>query len=471
MPWSSWSAVCPTAARAEWLRSAGGRRRRQPGLVAQAPGVRATVAPLKRRRASVPYAELHCHSNFSFLDGASHPEELAEEATRLGLEALALTDHDGFYGVVRFAEAAREVGLPTVFGAELTVGRPGPPPAGEPDPAASTWWSLARDPAGYARLARALSRAQMAGEKGAPRITDAELAELARGDHWLVLTGCRKGAVPAALVATGPAAAGHALDRLVAGSARDNVVVELWDHGDPLDSARNDALAELAVRRGVDLVATNNVHYATPARRRLATALAAVRARRSLDEIDGWLPGGARRSPAVRRRAGPAVRPLSRAWCSGRPSSGRSCAFDLALVAPNLPPFPCPPGLDEMAYLRRLAERAPSAAATAPARTHRSDRHCSAGMDPDRPRARRDRARSGSPATSSSCGTSSQFCRRDDISARGGGRRPTARSATPSASPKPMPCGSACCSSGSCRPSATARPTSTSTSRATGAKR
>ncbi len=66
---------------------------------------------LTRRPSPVPYAELHCHSNFSFLDGASHPEELAEEAARLGLEALALTDHDGFYGVVRFAEAARAIGL------------------------------------------------------------------------------------------------------------------------------------------------------------------------------------------------------------------------------------------------------------------------------------------------------------------------------------------------------------------------
>ena len=56
---------------------------------------------------SVPYAELHCHSNFSFLDGASHPEELVTEAARLGLEALALTDHNGLYGIVRFAEAAR----------------------------------------------------------------------------------------------------------------------------------------------------------------------------------------------------------------------------------------------------------------------------------------------------------------------------------------------------------------------------
>src|SRR5438094_6227075 len=75
-----------------------------------------------RRRGAVPYAELHCHTNCSFLDGASHPEELVEEAARLGLEALALTDHDGMYGVVRFAEAAKVVGMPTVFGAELTLG-------------------------------------------------------------------------------------------------------------------------------------------------------------------------------------------------------------------------------------------------------------------------------------------------------------------------------------------------------------
>ena len=80
----------------------------------------ASTAP----RRGVPYAELHCHSSFSFLDGASHPEELAEEAARLGLEALALTDHDGFYGVVRFAEAARAVGLPTASGAEATLANP-----------------------------------------------------------------------------------------------------------------------------------------------------------------------------------------------------------------------------------------------------------------------------------------------------------------------------------------------------------
>ena len=63
----------------------------------------------------VPYAELHAHSAFSFLDGASQPEEMVAEAVRLGLSALAITDHDGLYGVVRFAEAARDAGLDTVW--------------------------------------------------------------------------------------------------------------------------------------------------------------------------------------------------------------------------------------------------------------------------------------------------------------------------------------------------------------------
>src|ERR1043165_1050486 len=105
------------------------------------------------------YAELHCHSNFSFLDGASHPEELAEEAVRLGLAALAITAHDGFYGVVRFAEAARAVALPTVFGSELTLGSR-KIPNGIPDPPGEHLIVLAQGPVGYARLAQAMREAR-----------------------------------------------------------------------------------------------------------------------------------------------------------------------------------------------------------------------------------------------------------------------------------------------------------------------
>ncbi len=310
----------------------------------------------RRDRGSTPYAELHCHSNFSFLDGASHPEELAEEAARLGLEALALTDHDGFYGIVRFAEAATALGVPTVFGTELTLDLPRRSQQGIADPEGRHLVVLARDPDGYARLSRAASAAHMAaGEKGVPKASLADLAE-AHGGRWQVLTGCRKGTVPAALVAGGPAAAARELARLVDAFGRENVAVELWDHGDPLDSARNDALVALAMRARVDVVATNNVHYATAARRPLATALAAVRARRSLDDLDGWLPAAA--TACLRSGADQARRFARYPGVVERAAEiGRACAFDLRLVAPNLPDYPVPPGHTEMSWLRELTLR------------------------------------------------------------------------------------------------------------------
>jgi error-prone DNA polymerase len=170
-----------------------------------------------------------------------------------------------------------------------------------------------------------------------------------------VLTACRKGTVPAALVEHGPAAAGRELHRLVEAFGRDRVVVELWDHGDPLDSARNDALAELAARHEVACIATGNVHYATPAHRPLATALAAVRARRSLDELDPWLPAA---GAAHLRSGAEMVRRFARypGAVERAVEIGRAAAFDLALVAPSLPPFPCPEGHTEMSYLRQIVE-------------------------------------------------------------------------------------------------------------------
>src|SRR3954469_9233854 len=173
------------------------------------------VPQVQRRKGSVPYAELHCHSNFSFLDGASHPEELAETAARLGLSAVAITDHDGFYGVVRFAEAARELDIRTVFGAELSLELPGPQ-HGEPDPHGRHLLVLARGPQGYARLSRTISEAHFrGGEKGRPVYDLEEVAANLR-DHALVLTGCRKGHVPAALLEHGPQQARQELDRLIA---------------------------------------------------------------------------------------------------------------------------------------------------------------------------------------------------------------------------------------------------------------
>ncbi len=306
---------------------------------------------LPRPHPGVPYAELHTHSAFSFLDGAATPEEIVEEAARLGLRAVALTDHNGLYGVVRFAEAARELGMRTVFGAELTLADTARTES--PDPPGPHLLVLARGPEGYRRLSRQLAAAHLAGgQKGRPRYDYDALTEAA-GGHWQILTGCRKGHVRQALSAGGPEAAADALADLVDRFGREQVSVEVTRHGHPLDDERNAALADLARRFGVGVVATTGAHFATPERGRLASAMAAIRARQSLDEAAGWLAplGGSH------LRSGEEMARLF-AHCpqvvTAAAELGERCAFELALIAPQLPPFDVPPGHNEDSWLREL---------------------------------------------------------------------------------------------------------------------
>jgi error-prone DNA polymerase len=284
------------------------------------------------------------------LDGASSPAELAAEAARRELAALAITDHDGMYGVPQFAQAAARFGLRTVFGAELTLGAG---QRGEPDPAGRHLLVLARSASGYRRLCSVISAAQLAGgQKGRPSYSVESLAE-AHGGEWAVLTGCRKGHVPAALAAGGPAAAQKELRWLTGMFGAENVFVELACRNDPCDDERNDALFDLAASQGLGVVAAGNVHYATPGQSRLAGALAAIRARRSLEEMDGWLPGagsaylrsGAEMAALLRRYPGVAGRTVSLAL---------ECAFDFRAVAPQLPDFPVPAGHTQASWLRAL---------------------------------------------------------------------------------------------------------------------
>jgi error-prone DNA polymerase len=340
-------------------------------------------------------AELHCHSSYSFLDGASSPADLVCEAAVRGLSALAITDHDGMYGVPQFAQAAARlrdggIRLGTVFGAELSldlarraavagprsrVNRPGArrssargaapltgtrpagtPRAGVPDPEGRHLLVLARDPEGYRRLCRVISAAQLAGgEKGLPIYDEPALAGVHDG-HWVILTGCRKGAVPAALAARGPDAAAGELARLIDAFGRENVKVELTVGNQPGDDERNDALTALAAAAGLDTIATGNVHYAAPADARLAQALAAIRARFSLDEMDGWLaPSG---GGYLRSAAEMAAR-LSRypGVIERTEELAAECAFDFHVIAPRLPDFGVPDGHTEASWLRELVAR------------------------------------------------------------------------------------------------------------------
>src|SRR5215211_3904441 len=134
-------------------------------------------APGAPRHASVPYVELHSHSAYSFLDGASHPEELAVRAAELGYPALALTDHDGVYGSLEFAYAARAVGVRAITGAEATLAD------------GSHLTLLVETPRGYANLCRLLTAAH-ARERLNPGLEPGLLADLNEG--LVCLSGCAR---------------------------------------------------------------------------------------------------------------------------------------------------------------------------------------------------------------------------------------------------------------------------------------
>lgn len=320
------------------------------------------------RQPVVPYAELHAHSSFSFLDGASPPKDLVEEAITLGLTGLALTDHNGLYGAASFAEeaqlAARKdpaAALLTVYGAELSIGLSAPP-LGVADPAATHLLVLARGAAGYHKLAAAITEGQLAGgQKGRPLYDIEQLADAAAGD-WVVLTGCRKGTVRQALAghnragqnrADREAHAARELQTLVELFGADNVLVELTHHGHPGDDDTNLALALLAQQHGLPTVATGGVHYASARQAPLADALAAVRARRSLDQIDPYLPA----TGAARLRSGAAMaRRFARfpGAVTRTVPLARELAFPLRAATPKLPKLDVPAGHTQMSWLRQL---------------------------------------------------------------------------------------------------------------------
>jgi error-prone DNA polymerase len=206
------------------------------------------------------YVELHCHSAYSFLDGASLPEELALRAAELGYPALALTDHDGLYGSLEFAHAAKAFGLRALTGAELTLLD------------GSHVTLLVETPRGYANLCRLITEAHAA-KRLEPRLDPARLEE--RNEGLVCLSGCAR----SGLAVRHP----NAVAPLARAFGRDRFYVELQRPYLRGDARRNAELRALARELGLRTIATGNVHAHHPRRTRLQDALVAVKHRTSLE--------------------------------------------------------------------------------------------------------------------------------------------------------------------------------------------
>ena len=270
-----------------------------------------------------PYIELHCHSNFSFLDGGSHPYELAARAAELEMPALAITDRGGVYGAVRFLQACRKLGVKPIIGTALEVD-------------GQEVVMIARNLSGYSNLCRLLSFAHADQPKGEARASIAKVAEH-RGDlFYLSATDDER-----------------RLRELQEALGKESVFSELHHHLCPEDQWVLEGRAAMAKRCGAAVVATNEVHYHVPERRRLHDVLVAIRHRATLESArphlfpnsEHHLKGGADMRPLFKGHA----EALATPW-----DIARECDVDLDFRKVRFPGYPVPAGETPFSFLYKL---------------------------------------------------------------------------------------------------------------------
>ncbi len=215
------------------------------------------------------YAELHCHSSFSLLDGASNPEDLVVQANEIGLSALALTDHDDLGGAVRFAFTAKELAFDAIIGAELTL---------DDD---SHITLLASEEAGYKNLCSLLTGARFNSGRGVPRVKTVDLFESNGG--LIALSGCPHGRTSISLAKGDVLAAQKAVQELK-DVFQDRFYLEIWNHHILQEQVIARQLLELSSSMKIPWVVTNNVHYATADKRIVHDVLTCLRHNVTLSE-------------------------------------------------------------------------------------------------------------------------------------------------------------------------------------------
>ncbi len=229
------------------------------------------------------YSELHARSAFSFLEGASVPEELAAVCAERGIAAMALLDRDGLYGAPRFYLAAKKLSLPAHIGAELF------------SPAGWRYPLLAESRTGYQNLCRLITRMKLRALKGEGHISAEELAAMPAG--LVCLTGGEEGPLAHAFERGGMAEGTPCVRQLCELFGRDNVYVELQRHLSRAEEARNQAAVQIARSMALPLLATNGVCHASPQQRELLDVFTCIRRHRSLNTAGA--PAGAQFRSAI----------------------------------------------------------------------------------------------------------------------------------------------------------------------------
>ncbi|MCB0209355.1 MAG: DNA polymerase III subunit alpha [Anaerolineae bacterium] len=287
------------------------------------------------------YVELHCHSNFSLLDGASHPEGLIVRAAELNMPALALTDHDAVYGAVRFAQAAQKYGVKAIFGAELTL------------ESSHHLTLLIENEVGWRNLCQLISLARHNATKGEAVLPLDALSN--RTEGLIALSGCNRGEVAAALHRQDEAAALEAARRYRAWFRPEHFWIELQNHLKSDDGRLLYGLVDIARQLDLNYVATNNVHYARRTGQALQDVLVCIRHHTTLDEAGPHL----RPNSEFYLKSAQLMAPLFKDYPEALTNTLRiaeRCQFNIRYGLQEFPDFPNPPNVTTTGYLRSLCE-------------------------------------------------------------------------------------------------------------------
>jgi len=312
------------------------------------------------------YVELHSASAFSFLDGASVPEGLADKCAAAEMPAMALLDRDGVYGAPRFHLAAKKTGVKAHIGAEITFSPPRHRDTEQKNSKISVPLCLcgqSRVPllvesrAGYQNLCRLITRMKMRGPKDAPpeviAAREDDLRKYAAG--LICLTGGDDGPLAAALAEGGSEEARRAVERLVSIFGRENVYVELQRHFLREEEARNQSAVEIARALRLPIVATNGVRYARAEQREILDAFTAIRHHRTLETAGRLLARNSERYVKTPQQMARLFSDLPEAIAETVQLSSR-LQFTLADLGYAFPRYPVPEGESMMSFLRKRAE-------------------------------------------------------------------------------------------------------------------
>jgi error-prone DNA polymerase len=288
------------------------------------------------------YAELHCHSYYSFHDGASSLEELMLRAKELGYHSLAVTDHDNLCGAMRFAQLAKSLEMRTITGAEITL------------EGGYHLTLIVKDREGYKNLCRLLTTAHNTGERNDPHLPTSEILGHAQG--LIALSGCPKGELSLLAAGSHLEKAKSLIKQYLEWFGPENYYIELQQNLAHGDTSRNLTLLKLAEETGAQVTATGNVHYHIRERHRLQDCLVAVKNCQSLEETHR------ERRPNSEYY----LRPIEELAVLFPPAAlantvkiAEQCAFDMTKDLNYIfPDYPTPEGFTPQTYLEKLCYEA-----------------------------------------------------------------------------------------------------------------